>query len=471
MIRPDARAHFVGIGGAGMSAIAEVLLRRGYTVSGCDVRDGPAVERLRRLGAPVVLGHSPDHLASSDLLVVSRAVADETEEIRAAHAAGIPVRHRAEVLAEIMRGGRSVAVVGTHGKTTTTAMLARVLVAAGLDPTALIGAYVPEFDSNALVGAGPWIVAEVDESDGSLLHVVPTGVVLTSLDVTDHRDFYASATQLGDTFGRFLRAAASDGFLVACADDPGAREAAAALGRRAVTYGFDAQAAVRGEVRTVRARSTEATVYLDGRPAAELVLQVPGRYNVSNALGALAAALQVGVPLASAVDALASFQGASRRFEVRGEADGVMVVDDYAHNPVKVAAVLRAAREGWPERRVIALFQPHRFSRTRTTFAEFARAFDAADEVIVTEIYAADEPVQPGVSARLIVDAVAAHRRVHYRPVTAEAVELVEALATPGTIVLTLGAGDIGRAADLLLRRLAGRTPGASRSARVTGGP
>jgi UDP-N-acetylmuramate--alanine ligase len=471
VIRRDARAHFVGIGGAGMSAIAEVLLRRGYAVSGCDVRDGPAVERLRRLGASVVLGHSPDHLAGSDLLVVSRAVADETEEIRAARAAGIPVRHRAEVLAEIMRGGRSVAVVGTHGKTTTTAMLARVLAAAGLDPTALIGAYVPEFDSNALVGAGPWIVAEVDESDGSLLHVVPTGVVLTSLDVTDHRDFYASATQLGDTFGRFLRAAASDGFLIACADDPGAREAADALGRRAVTYGFDAQAAVRGEVRTVRGRSTEATVYLDGRRAGELVLQVPGRYNVSNALGALAAALQVGVPLANAVDALAGFQGASRRFEVCGEADGVMVVDDYAHNPVKVAAVLRAAREGWPERRVIALFQPHRFSRTRTTFAEFARAFDAADEVVVTEIYAADEPVAPGVSARLIVDAVAAHRRVHYRPVTAEAVELVEALAAPGTIVLTLGAGDIGRAAALLLQRLAARTPGPGRGARVTGGP
>ncbi|MDQ7857544.1 MAG: UDP-N-acetylmuramate--L-alanine ligase [Armatimonadota bacterium] len=471
MIRPEVRAHFVGIGGAGMSAIAEVLLRRGYAVSGCDVRDGPAVARLRRLGAPVALGHSADHLAGSDLLVVSRAVADETEEIRAARAAGMPVRHRAEVLAEIMRGGRSIAVVGTHGKTTTTAMLARVLAAAGLDPTALIGAYVPEFDSNALVGAGPWIVAEVDESDGSLLHVAPTGVVLTSLDVTDHRDFYASATQLGDTFGRFLRAAASDGFVVACADDPGARETAGAFGRLAVTYGFDPQAAVRGEVRALRGRCAQARVYLDGRPAAELALQVPGRHNVSNALGAIAAALQVGVPLSTAVDALAGFQGASRRFEVHGEVGGVMVVDDYAHNPVKVSAVLRAAREGWPQRRVIALFQPHRFSRTRTTFAQFARAFDAADEVVITEIYAADEPVQPGVSARLIVDAVAAHRRVHYRPTMEEAIALVETLATPAAIVLTLGAGDVGRAADLLLRRLGDRTPGAGSGARVGGAP
>jgi UDP-N-acetylmuramate--alanine ligase len=469
VIREGARAHFVGIGGAGMSAIAEILLRRGYAISGCDVRDGPAAGRLRRLGASVAVGHSADHLATADVVVVSRAVAEGTDEIRAARAAGLPVLHRAEVLAQIMGSSRSIAVVGTHGKTTTTAMLARVLMAAGLDPTALVGAYVPEFDSNAVAGAGPWTVAEVDESDGSLVYVAPTGVVLTSLDVTDHRDFYASAAHLEETFARFLRAIAPDGFLVACADHPGARACAALLGGRASTYGFDAAASVRGEMHAVDGWSTRAAVRVDGGPAADLILRVPGRHNVSNALGAIAAALQVGVPLATATAALAEFRGASRRFEVRGEVAGVMVVDDYAHNPVKVAAVLRAAREGWPHRRVIALFQPHRFSRTRTTHAEFGHAFDAADEVVVTEIYAADEAPQPGISAQLIVDAVTSHRPVHFSPTTEAAVDLLSRLAGPGAIVLTLGAGDIGRAGDLLLRRLAERAPTPESGARIGG--
>lgn len=460
MIPPGARLHFVGIGGSGMSALAEVLMARGYRVSGCDLRESAGIERLRRVGVDVRLGHNADHLGEVDVVVLSRAVADGIAEVRAARTRGITVLHRAEVLADVMRSANSVAVVGTHGKTTTTAMLTRILLAAGLDPTALIGAELPELGSNARVGQGPWIVAEVDESDGSLLHIEPTAALVTSLDVTDHRDFYASTRQLTETFVRFLQGVSPSGFVVACADYPGVRDLAARADRPVIWYGFNEGAAIRAQMKTVCGHTTRAAVFVGGQEAGELALQVPGRHNVSNALGALAAAMRIGVPVEVAIDALAAFRGASRRFEVRGEAGGVLVVDDYAHNPVKVAAVLRAAREGWPQHRVIALFQPHRFSRTQTTYAEFAHAFDAADEVVVTDIYPADEQPLPGVSARLIVDALAAHRPVHYRPTTDAAVDLVEALVTPGAIVLTLGAGDIGKAGDALLRRLAARAGG-----------
>jgi len=457
VIPSSARLHFVGIGGAGMSAVAQVLLHRGFQVSGCDRRESGATQRLRALGARVDLGHSPGHLDAADIVVLSRAIGEENDEVRAARTLGLPALHRAEVLAEVMASGRGVAVVGTHGKTTTTAMLTRILTSAGLDPTALIGADVAEFGGNARVGTGQWVVAEVDESDGSLLHVAPFGAVLTSLDVTDHRDFYTSSAHLEQTFAAFLRRVRAEGFVAACVDHPGVGALVARLDRSVATYGFDRAASVRGVLRVIDGQATLATVLIEGRPVGELALQVPGRHNVSNALGAIAAAQRIGVPLEDAVAALARFRGASRRFEVRGEMSGVLVADDYAHNPVKVAAALRAAREGWPGRRVIALFQPHRYSRTQTTYADFARAFDEADEVVVTEIYAADELPLPGVSARLIVDAIAMCRSVNYRATTGEALDLVEALARPGSLVLTLGAGDIGDAAGDLMMRLAAR--------------
>lgn len=459
MIPAGAHVHFVGIGGAGMSALAQLMLGRGFMVSGCDVRDSDATHRLRRLGGVVHIGHAPGHLAGVDIVVVSRAIPQDSEELEAARAKGLPVLHRAAVLGQVLAMGKGVAVVGTHGKTTTTAMLTRVLAVGGLDPTALIGADVAEYGGNVRSGAGRWIVAEVDESDGSLLHVAPFAAVLTSLDVTDHRDFYTSAAHLNDTFERFLRSVDSTGFVVACIDHPEVSNLRAVLGRPVVTYGFDRNAAVRGTVKAIRHHTSRTTVRVNRRAVGELVLQVAGRHNICNALGAIAAAHQAGVPAEVAIEALRDYRGASRRFAVRGEAAGVLVVDDYAHNPTKVAAVLRAARDGWPRRRVIALFQPHRFSRTRTTHAEFGGAFGEADEVVVTEIYAAGERPEAGVSARLIVDAIARERPVHFRTTTEEALDLVEALVAPGDIVLTLGAGDIGDAADALLARLSARSP------------
>ena len=457
MIRPGAHLHFVGIGGSGMSALAQVLLGRGFRVSGCDLRESEATDRLRRHGGTVQLGHSAGHLDSVDVVVHSRAIAGENDELNAARRLGLRILHRAELLGHVMSMNRGVAVVGTHGKTTTTAMLSRVLAQAGLDPTALIGADVAEYAGNVRSGGGPWVVAEVDESDGSLVHVSPFAAVLTSLDATDHMDFYLSAAHLRETFVRFLRGVAPAGFIALCVDHPEVRALQEPVARPVITYGSDPAATVHGVTTSMAGEVTHTAVWVRGEPAGELVLRVPGRHNVTNALGAITAALQIGVPAGVAIAALAGYRGASRRFAVRGEAGGVLVVDDYAHNPVKVAAVLRAAREGWPHRRVIALFQPHRFSRTRTTYAEFGGAFEAADEVVVTEIYAADEPPQPGVSAQLIVDAIARQRPVHYRPTTHEALELLEALVAPGDIVLMLGAGNIGDAADAFIARLAAR--------------
>lgn len=455
MIQLSSRVHFVGIGGAGMSALAEVLLYRGVRVSGCDLRDSEALRRIGDLGGATCVGHSPDHLADADVVVYSRAVPEDNREISAARALGLPILHRAELLAQVMAFGRGVAIVGTHGKTTTAAMLTRVLASAGLDPIGIIGAGVEEYGGGARTGRGTWIVAEVDESDGSLLHVRPFAAVLTSLDATDHRDYYTAPGHLEQTFERFLGAVPQEGFIAVCLDHAGATALARGLDRSFLTYGLDRAASVRGEIRAICGEETRTELWIAGRPAGDLVLRVPGRYNVSNALGAIAAAIQIGVPADVALEALSGYRGAARRFAIRGEVGGVLVVDDYAHNPVKVDAVLRAAREGWPKRRVIALFQPHRYSRTRTTHAEYGRAFDAADEVVVTEIYSAGEPAVPGVTAQLIVDAVSPHRPVHFRATTEAALELLGQIASPGTIVLTLGAGDIGAAADALLRRLA----------------
>ncbi len=457
MIDAQQHVHFVGIGGAGMSALAEVLLARGVAVSGCDIRASDATRRLEARGAVVRIGHSAAHLQGVDLVIASRAVRAENAELLAAQGRGLPVWHRAELLGRLMRDARSIAVAGTHGKTTTTAMVAAVLVAGALDPTALVGADVVALGGNARVGASPWMVAEVDESDGSLLHVAPWAAAVTSLDLTDHADFYASPEHLERTFRRFLEGIKADGFAVLCADHPIAARMATVPRVPVVTYGLGGAADLVAEVEELRGPASRALVRHRGRRLGRLTLQVPGRYNVANALGAVAIGLQVGVPFDIIAAALAAFRGVRRRFEIRGEADGVLVVDDYAHNPVKVAAVLRAARECWPGRRVVALFQPHRYTRTRTTHGQFADAFRDADEVVVTEIYPADEEPIPGVSAALIVDAVRRRRPVEFVPSAEEAAEQLARRARPGDLVLTLGAGDIWTAADRLLERLRAR--------------
>lgn len=471
MIDKDARVHFVGIGGAGMSAIAHVLLAKGYRVSGSDLRETDVTRRLTALGATVLIGHDAGHVAGADVVIASRAVPDLNVEIVTAHARNLPVLHRAQVLAQILAGGFGIAVVGTHGKTTTAAMTAHVLTAGGLDPTALIGADVAALGGNVRIGQGAFLVAEVDESDGSLLYIQPSAAVVTSLDITDHMDYYRTLQRLITTFTSFLGSVRPDGFAVMCTDHRHVRELVGRVGVKVITYGLTSGAGYAATVHGLEGRSTRCTFRRGGRPLGKITLNVPGRYNVRNALAATAVALEAGMPFAQVADALASFSGVSRRFSVRGDVDGIMVVDDYAHNPIKIAAVLRAARESWPTRRVVAIFQPHRFSRTKTTYKRYAQAFRDATDLIITEIYAADEEPIPGVTAELIVDSVRPHREVTYIRENAQVIDALLPTLRSGDLVLTLGAGDIWRIADALVaaleRRAAPPRPAAGLQSRV----
>lgn len=454
MIDHNQRIHFVGIGGAGMSALASLLLARGYRVSGSDLRATEATDRLAARGAVIHIGHDRSHVEGADLVVASRAVPELNAEIVAARYGNVPVLHRAQVLAQMLQQGIGIAVVGTHGKTTTAAMTAHVLAQGGLDPTALIGGDVEDLGGNVLHGHGPHVVAEVDESDGSLLYVRPAAAVVTSLDITDHRDHYRTLARLMRTFTEFLAALPPEGFAVLCTDHQHVRRLVPSVRARVATYGLTARSTYTAQVHRLEGATAEVAVRHRGTTLGEVRLPVPGRYNVRNALAATAVGLEVGLSFAQVARALEGFRGVRRRFDVRGEAGGVMVVDDYAHNPIKVAAVLRAAKECWPDRRVVAVFQPHRFTRTKTTHRRFGHAFQDADELLITEIYPADEEPIPGVSAALIVDAVRPHRPVTFVPDAGAVVEALLPRLRPGDLVLTLGAGDIGQVADRLVRRL-----------------
>ena len=454
MIDRNRQVHFIGIGGAGMSAIAHVLLTLGYRVSGSDLRHSEAIDRLEALGAMVHIGHDASHVDGADIVVASRAVPDLNAELVAARYRGVPVLHRAQVLGQILEAHFGIAVVGTHGKTTTTAMTVHVLTSGGSDPTALIGGDVEDLGGNVRVGRGRYVVAEVDESDGSLLYVRPSAAVVTSLDFTDHRDYYGTIARLMETFAQFLAQLPADGFAVMCSDHLHVRQLIPKVAAPVHTYGLLSRARYTAQIHSMEGRTSRCTFRRDGRVLGKVTLPVPGRYNIRNALAATAVALEVGLAFDQVARALAEFRGVRRRFDVRGDVDGIMVVDDYAHNPIKVAAVLRAARECWPDRRVVAVFQPHRFTRTKTTYRRFSQVFQDADELLITEIYPADEEPIPGVTAALIVDAARAHRPVTFVEEKDAIVDhLIPRLRT-GDLVLTLGAGDIWQVADRLVDAL-----------------
>jgi UDP-N-acetylmuramate--alanine ligase len=444
-----------------MSAIASVLIARGYAVSGSDLRESEITRRLRAAGARIQIGHAPEHIEPGQIVVISRAVPEANVEVQMARQRGVTVLHRAEMLASLMEGRRSIAVVGTHGKTTTTSMIARILEQAGRDPTVLIGGEVDDFGGNARAGHGEDVVAEVDESDGSLLRVVPQVAVLTNIDATDHLDFYGSMEQVVETFRRFLGRLPAAGLAIICADTAAGRTLAQDLrssgGAGAITYGLEAGADYGARVLEMAGARTMFEALRGGEVVGRVTLSVPGAYNVQNALGALAAGLELGVAFASTAASLSTFRGVQRRFTVRGEVGGVLVVDDYAHNPTKVHALLQATRRCWPHARIIAVFQPHRYSRTQTVGPQFAGAFDPADEVIITALYEADEPPMPGVDAGIIVRAVGAQRPVHDIASSAQVVTYLEERVRPGDLVLTIGAGDVWRIGDALVSRLRAR--------------
>ncbi len=441
--------HVVGVGGAGMSAIATVLARMGHRVSGSDLRESRTLERLRLLGIVAHVGHQADNLPDGDVdaVIVSTAIPQENPEVDAARRRGIPVLARADALRAIVATRRSVAVAGSHGKTTTSSMLALVLRAAGWHPSFLIGGELNEVGTNAMWDDGEWLVVEADESDGTFLRLDPEAVIVTNVE-PDHLDHYGSFDTLVDSFHRMLDRV--PGVRVVCADDPVAASLARALDSRVTTYGHAADATYRLEGYDGARGGSRWSLVHAGTELGQLELPVPGIHNALNAAGAAAAALELGVPFDAVRRALGGFGGVARRFQFRGERDGVTLVDDYAHLPGEVTAAIRTAREGgW--RRVVVVFQPHRYTRTASLWRDFADAFVGADTLVVTDIYPAGEQPQPGITGRLVVRAVLdAHPQQHvlYLPRRDDVVDVVPRLASSGDILLMLGAGDLTTVPD-----------------------
>lgn len=464
------RVHFVGIGGAGMSAIARILLARSITVSGSDARDSPVLAQLGGLGATVHTGHNAHWAASADTVVVSTAIRDDNPEVVAARDAGALVIHRSQALAAATEGKRLVAVAGTHGKTTTTAMATVMLHHNGLEPSFAVGGEVAGLSVNAAHGSGEWFVAEADESDGSFLNYRPSVAVVTNME-PDHLDHYGAADAVYAAFDDFVDRLETDGTLIACADDSGAaalvdrlRSRRGGASPQVLTYGFSGSAQVRIASADSADRSSTAVLEYDdgGEPRRqELRLAVPGRHNILNAAAAFTVGLQAGLAPGAAAKGLAAFSGAARRFEFKGEAAGVRVFDDYAHHPTEVAAALTAARTVAGSGRVHVLFQPHLFSRTREFAAGFADALAAADSVAVLDIYPAREDPIEGVTSRLITDRLG---KESYYPDPQRALGAVAAASTPGDIVLTVGAGDVTQYGPLVVARLEGGADGTNQA-------
>jgi UDP-N-acetylmuramate--alanine ligase len=454
MFKKIRRIHFVGIGGVGMSGIAEVLHNLGYQVSGSDMKVSEHTLRLRALGASVWIGHDPAHVASADVVVRSSAVSPDNPEVVAAKAQSIPVIQRAEMLAELMRMKYGVAVAGTHGKTTTTSMVATVLAKAGLDPTVVIGGRVDALGSNAKLGRGEFMVAEADESDGSFLKLAPTIAVVTTIDA-EHLDYYRDLKHIQETFTEFINKVPFYGSCVLCVDQRHIRDLLPMAQKRVVSYALTTQADLTADGASLHGLASTFKARLKGRPLGELQLRVPGLHNVSNALAAVAVGLELDIGFDVIRAALAEFSGVARRFEVKGTPRGIMVVDDYAHHPAEIEATLRAARDGF-QRRLVAVFQPHRFTRVRALLSEFLPAFDLADLLIVTDIYPAGEAPIPGISGRVIAEGIARRGgpEVLYMSSKEDVPDHVVALARPGDLVITMGAGDIWKASEEIVRRL-----------------
>jgi UDP-N-acetylmuramate--alanine ligase len=453
--------HFVGIGGAGMGGIAEVLLNLGYEVQGSDLKSNSVTERLARLGAKIFLGHAAAHLGKADVVVVSSAVDRANPELAAALAERIPVVPRAEMLGELMRFRYSIAVAGTHGKTTTTSLVASILAEGGLDPTFVIGGRLKSADSNARLGAGRYLVAEADESDASFMHLQPMIAVVTNID-NDHLGTHqGDFARLKASFVDFLHNLPFYGLAVLCTDDEEVRGILAQVARPIVTYGFAEGADMRAVNVRAAGLKTHFSALRVGLPALELTINLPGRHNVLNSLAAAAVATELGVTDAAILRALSSFQGIERRLqqlgEIRWSGGSALVVDDYAHHPTEVAATLESVRQAWPKRRLVLAFQPHRFTRTRDLLDDFGRALSECDVLLVTEVYAAGEAPIVGADGRAICRAVRTRGRIE--PVFVERVdELAEALRgvlRDGDVVLTMGAGNIGAVAQDLKTRLA----------------
>ncbi len=458
-LRGIQRVHFVGIGGIGMCGIAELLLAQGYEISGSDLADGPTIARLRQLGAQVAIGHDEAQVGEADVVVVSSAIRPTNAEVEEARRRGIPVIPRAEMLAELMRLRDGIAVAGSHGKTTTTSLIAHVLAHAGLDPTVVVGGRIAGAGerTGARLGEGSFLVAEADESDGSFLRLSPVIAVITNVE-PEHLDHYGSEDALQDAFVRFANQVPFFGLCVVCLDHPGVQELLPRLTRRRATYGFSPQAEWGASELELSAAGARFVVRRAERVLGVMEVPLAGRHNVLNVLAALAVADEAEVDFEQAREALREFPGVERRFETKGQARGVRVIDDYGHHPTEIRATLAAAR-AVHEGRLVVVFQPHRYSRTRDLWDDFAAAFHDADLLIVTGIYAASEPKIPGVEASDLVLAIRerGHRDARFSADLAAIPEQLAPELRDGDWVITLGAGDITRLGPELLRALEAR--------------
>jgi UDP-N-acetylmuramate--alanine ligase len=458
------RIHMVGIGGIGMSSIAEVLLRRGFVVTGSDLSKGDVTDHLEELGAEIFEGHAAEHVTEADVVVYSSAVkADENPETVEAQRRLIPIIKRAEMLGELMRAKRGVGIAGTHGKTTTTTMVGLMAQHAGLDPTIIVGGKVAVFGSNAVAGTGELIVVEADEYDRTFLRLAPIVAVVTNIEV-DHLDIYDDIEDIKNAFVQFANSVPFFGAAILCLDDENVRSILGQIHRPVVTYGTSRQATLRAENVVQVGAETRFEVYEGSERLGEVALKAPGLHNVRNALAAVAVGLELDVPFEAVAAGLAEYAGVDRRFQVKGEglaggSDGggsVLVVDDYAHHPTEIEATLQAAARGWPDRRVVAVFQPHLYSRTRDLKEEFALAFYDADVLVVTDVYPARERPIEGVTGQTVADLARqyGHRDVHYVEDKGSLPGYLGALAQPGDLVLTMGAGDVWRYGEAFLQTL-----------------
>jgi UDP-N-acetylmuramate--alanine ligase len=454
--RSELKVHFVGIGGMGMCGIAEVLINMGYQVSGSDMQETAITRHLQSIGGRLTYGHRAENLDQADVVVVSSAIKGYNPEVEAARARMIPVIPRAEMLSELMRMKTAVAVAGAHGKTTTTTMIATVLMAAGMDPTAVIGGRVNALGlANARWGKSEFLVAEADESDGSFLTLAPTFAVVTNID-PEHLDHYGTFDNIRKAFTDFVNRLPFYGLAALCLDNAGVQSILPQIQKRFVTYGMAAQATYRARHIRHEGLVTRYVAWRRAEELGEITLPMPGLHNVLNSLGVLAISDELDIPFQTVVDALSSFQGIQRRFTVRGEVDGIMVVDDFGHHPAEVRSTLAAARAAFPGRRIIAAFQPHRYTRTRDQFQEFARAFHDADKVLLCDVFPAGEKPIEGVTSEALVKAVAAegHGDVTHVPRRRDVADHLQDLVRAGDVVITLGAGDIQLTCNELIEKL-----------------
>jgi len=446
--------HFVGIGGIGMSGIAEVLLNLGYHISGSDVKETEVTRRLQALGCEIFYGHRKENVREADVVVISSAIRQGNPEIEVAEQRLIPVIPRAEMLAELMRMKIGIAIAGTHGKTTTTSLIATVLAAGGLDPTVVIGGRLNSIGSNARLGQGDFLVAEADESDGSFLKLMPTIAVVTNID-PEHLDYYHGIEEIKETFLSFLNKIPFYGLAVLCLDHPNIQSLIPRLKKRFTTYGLTTQADFQAKEIVFEGLSATFDALHHQKEIGRLKLQMPGLHNVYNALATLATAFELDIPFEVVQETLRDFSGIQRRFQIKGDKQGILIVDDYGHHPVEIVATLRAAWTGWG-RRIVAVFQPHRYTRTQALFQDFMTAFNDANVLILTDIYPAGEDRIEGVEAKALYEGIrnSGHKDVTYIPDKKEIVNHLLRIITPGDVVITLGAGDIWQVSEELVKQL-----------------